>query len=120
MNNNKNLGTALEKRVVEKAVAAGLNSTKQPGSGVFKDYPSDVVVENILVECKVRSAEFIPPATRYVRIDMNWLEKVREEAEKAGFLDGVVVINAKGSRNPSVLISLDFFLTLLVEKSTTS
>jgi hypothetical protein len=116
-NQRKALGSALESRVVERAQAAGLCASRQPGSGVFKDFPSDVRVEGGLVECKVRSAGVDAKGQRYLRIDLDWLRKVKEEAGRSGLEWAAVVVNPKGSRSPMVLLDLEFFLSLLVEKS---
>jgi hypothetical protein len=87
---------------------------------MLKDYPSDVVVEKGLVECKVRGVEIDAQGHRYIRLDLDWLPKVEKEADRMGFEWAVVVINPKNSKYPYVLHRLDFFLELLkasVEKS---
>lgn len=115
-NRNKQLGTGLENRVVEKARGAGLDSRKQPLSGVIKDFPADVVIERVLAECKVRTAQIDAKGQRYVKLDMDWKEKVDTQASDHGFEAAVVVVNAKGSRNPQVIVSLDFLLKLMRQR----
>ena len=111
-NQRKTLGTSLENRIVLKAGEHGLKAHRQPGSGVFKDHPHDAVVEDILVEAKVRSTPKDAPE-KGVRIDFAWLSRVRADARKAGFREGIVVVNQKGSTSPMVLCTLDFLLSLL-------
>lgn len=58
----KSKGTRLEKKVVEDLSALGLKVRRQPGSGVYRDFPSDVAVEirgkAYLCECKARATGF--------------------------------------------------------------
>jgi hypothetical protein len=114
-NNNKRLGSGLEDRVVERASKAGLEARKQPGSGVYKEYPSDAVVENILVECKVRSSSLDAKGNTNIHINLDWLRKAQKEASEAGFEGAVVVVNPKGSTRPLALVDLNFLIQLLVE-----
>ena len=112
-NPRKQLGSALESRVVEKAESRGLTSKKQPLSGALKGYPNDVVIEDVLAECKVRSHLLNTKGQRYIRLELDWLAGVEENAKKEGFDAGVLVVNAKHSPTPKVLVDLDFFLDLL-------
>jgi hypothetical protein len=95
-NKRKALGRALEDRVVEKAKELGLEARVQPGSGVFKAYPHDAVIEHMLVECKVRATHLDAGGRRIISLDLNWLTKTLEDAEKAGFKGAVLIVNAKG------------------------
>lgn len=110
---NKALGSSLENRVVERAKAKGLKAQKQPGSGVYRDFPSDCVVDTTLVECKVRAAEVDAKGARSFRVDLEWWKGVRESADKIGMEGAAVVVNPKYSKCPLVLIDLDFFLEIL-------
>jgi Holliday junction resolvase len=115
----KQLGTAGENRIVEQAKAHGLHAHRQPGSGIYKDYPADVVIEDkVLVESMVRAVEKSQPGERYVRLDLNWLEKVVDEAAGAGFEMGVVVLQPKGARRRYTLIDFETFLDLLSRSNT--
>ena len=108
-NPNKALGTGLENRVVERAHKRGIPAAKQPGSGIFKDYPNDVVVGGYLGECKVRSRH---PSY----IDMQeWLEYAQANAKKARMPGAFLVYNVKGSRMPRVLLDLDLFLDIVAQ-----
>jgi hypothetical protein len=110
-NTRKALGSSLESRVVQRAQKAGLLAARQPGSGVYADYPNDVVVDTaqggLLVECKVRSTT---PSLSQLLL---WLHGCQSNAQRAGYGGGALVYNAKGSRRPVVLIDLDLFLSLL-------
>lgn len=114
---SKSLGTGLENRVVEHAVAAGHRAKKQPLSGVLKDAPNDVVIRTklaeVLVECKVRGADGTVGADKSVRVEYAWLDKVRANTARMAMHTGVVVFNPKGGRKPMVLLDLDDFLHLL-------
>lgn len=115
-NRNKALGSALETRVVERARKRGLPASRQPGSGVFRDYPNDVVVGDLLIECKVRSAH---PSLSDV---LSWLYNVQDNAARlkakgSQMRGGVVVYNTKGEKMPRVLLDLDLFLDLCAEAS---
>lgn len=108
-NKNKALGSGLETRVVDRARAKGLSARRQPGSGVFTEYPNDVVVEGFLGECKVRSTH---PSLAQM---LDWLGTTEFHAEAAGYRGAFLVYNQKGSRTPVVLLDLDLFLSLLAE-----
>jgi Holliday junction resolvase len=110
---NKQLGSAFESRVVKRASEKGLKARKQPGSGVYAGLPNDVVIENLLVECKVRSASLTAKGEKRLTIDLDWLRGVQTAATREGFRDGIVVINPKGSARPLVLCDYEFWLELL-------
>jgi Holliday junction resolvase len=112
-NPKKALGTSLENRVVRKAKAAGLDAKKQPGSGVYHDFPADVVIESTLVECKVRAVERRVSGERYIQLDLAWMDQVVQQAEKAGYEMGVAVFQPKNGRKQYVLIQFEAFLSLL-------
>src|SRR5690242_20352298 len=106
-NPNKALGSGLEARVVKRANLLGLEAHRQPGSGIFRDYPNDVVVAGHLGECKVRSTN---PSLNEL---LGWLDGVENAAVKAKMPGGFLVFNRKGSRHPKVLCDLTYFLVLL-------
>ena len=114
-NPSKELGTALEHRVVAKAKAHGLVARKQPLSGILKEYPNDVAIQldsgdALLVECKVRSRH--PSYTEM----QEWLENAQINAKREGFEGAFLVYNVKGSRTPRVLMDLDLFFLLIGSK----
>lgn len=114
-NQKKALGTGLENRVVERARAKGLEAKKQPLSGVLKDYPHDCVIEGVLVECKVRSPQIDAKGQQYIRLNIDWLLQTIKDAEAHGFDSAVLVVNAKGSREPMVMLRYNDYLTLRSE-----
>ena len=119
-NTRKQLGTSLEYAVVDKAKAKGLRSRRQPLSGVLKDFPNDVEIERLLVECKVRSAKLDAKGRKTITLDLDWLHGVVGNAEKAGYEAGVVVVRPKGSQHLYVLADFDYFTdALLVPKRLT-
>src|SRR6266852_8483178 len=99
MNKNKVLGSALERRVVKRAQDAGLEAHVQPGSGVFKEYPHDAVIEDRLVECKVRGA-IDSKGQQTIRMNIDWLLNTLKDAAAGGFKGAVLIINVKGGREP--------------------
>lgn len=112
----KALGTALENRAVNRAREKGLKAARQPMSGMLKDFPHDVVIEKLLVECKVRSASISPKGQKTLRLSMDWLRSVQASALKNGFAQGIVIVNEKSSQRPFVMVDLDFFLDLLTNQ----
>lgn len=116
-NQRKNLGRSLENRVVERAVAKGLKARRQPLSGILKDFPRDVELENLLVECKVRAAYTTQNGHRMLTLDIDWLRGVQADGKEAGYEQGIVVVNPKGDSSPFVLVDLDWFLSLLTKRA---
>lgn len=108
---NKKLGNGLEERVVKRALALGLDARRQPGSGVYKAYPNDVVVGDLLGECKVRSRH-----PSYIEMQ-EWLEYAQDNAKRLKMRGAFLVYNVKGSRTPRVLLDLDLFLALMAERA---
>lgn len=107
-NKNRALGNGLESRVVTRARKRGLAAYRQPGSGVYADYPNDVVVATLLGECKVRST--LPSLAQL----FEWLGNAERNAQ-GKFEGAFLVFNQKGSRKPKVVLDLDLFLKLLAE-----
>jgi Holliday junction resolvase len=105
-NQRKELGSGLERRVVARAQAKGLRASRQPLSGILKEYPNDVVVENYLGECKVRSEH---PSWNEIQ---KWLEGCQAHAKKHGFAGAFLVYNPKGSQTPYVITTLAEYLDL--------
>lgn len=110
-NPRKALGFGLERRVVNRAKAHGLAARRQPLSGSLSEYPNDVVVEDLLGECKVRSSH-----PSYNEMD-GWLAGCEEHAAEQKMLGGFLVYNPKGSQHPRVMLDLDLFLCLLVRQN---
>ena len=58
LSKSKAKGTAHENDIRDRLIAAGLNCKRQPGSGMYMDYPDDVIVEiagaEYLLEIKYR------------------------------------------------------------------
>ncbi len=111
----KQLGTDLENAVVDEAKKAGFSSKKQPMSGQLKDFPADAVIDDVLVECKVRAVETKVSGAQSVSLDFNWLWKVTGEAKTHGFRFGVVVLRPKGLQRKIVSMRMEDFLDLLKE-----
>ena len=112
-NPRKTLGTALENRVVKRARAQGLKAHRQPLSGVLKEFPHDVVVEDLLIECKVRSPSISISGKKTLRFSLDYLRSVQADALKSGFAQGILIVNAKGDQRPLAVMDLDWFLTIL-------
>lgn len=107
-NRNKALGRRLEKKVAQMG-----DGHVQPLSGVLADFPNDVDLGRVLVECKVRSAALNARGEKHITIDLDWLKKVTANAKREGFDFGIVAVRAKGSRKVYALLDLDDLLPLL-------
>jgi hypothetical protein len=86
----------------------------------MKEFPSDVVIERILVECKVRAAKVVARGKRIISFDLEWLNKVIDNAAQHGFEMGVVIFRPKGSPKRYVVLEEEAFLDLLTNKGATS
>lgn len=109
----KRKGTRLEKRVVEQAQAQGLTARLQPGSGIYQDYPSDAVIENLLIECKCGYERLTANGEKTFTFQMAWLNKVEREAKQAGYHGAVVVVRPGSSRRALAVVDLNWFLEVL-------
>lgn len=109
-------GTALERRVVKDATAAGIPARRQPLSGMLADFPNDVAVDNFLAECKMRAAHLDARGAKTLSLSLDWLHKVCDNAKKAGFRAGVLISRAKGSPQLYVTMKWEDW-TELVAKS---
>lgn len=112
-NQKKRLGRALERKVVEEARAAGLHASLQPLSGQLQEFPGDATIEDILVECKVRSTHIDAKGIRVIPIDTFWLDKVLDEKGRANKENGIVVIRPKNRKKLLVLCEFSFLMELL-------
>jgi hypothetical protein len=109
----RQLGNSQEARIVKRATAAGVPARRQPRSGELAEYPADAVVGGLLVEGKVRAHTLNARGEKVLSINLDWYNKVREQASKAGFREGVLVVAMKGSKHMQVVVDFDFFLSLL-------
>jgi len=113
MSKQRVTGTTHENLVAAKAQAHGLEARRQPGSGIYKEYPSDVLLDQFLLECKVRSPlPTIDGNEKAVRVEYNWLNKVMRNAKTLGKL-GAVVVKPKGQQKQMVLMDFDDWLELV-------
>lgn len=96
------------------AIQKGLTAHKQPLSGMLADYPGDAVIEDYLIECKVRAASLAGGRTG-VRVEYGWLFKVLKEAQTAGYRTGIVVVRPKGSQRKFILMDFDDALELIAK-----
>lgn len=115
-NQKKALGRSLEKSHETKAQARGLRAKRQPLSGALPDYKGDTVVEErALGEGKVRSVRVNPAGKRMITLDLDWLHKVEDEAQSAGFEFAYVFFRPKGTKRCYVLLGEEEFLDLMAE-----
>lgn len=116
-NRAKSLGSSGEKGIVDRVLAAGLRAFRQPGSGQFKGYPADVVIETgeerILVESKVRSLVIRSSGKRMWTIDFDWLRKVIREGTANGFSHAALFVRPKNSGDRFVVLDERTYLDLL-------
>lgn len=106
-NKNRQRGNGFEMRLVQRALKRRLRASRQPGSGVYRDHPNDVLIEGWLGECKMRT---VHPSVAQM---MEWLDYVQANAKRMGYEGAFLAYNHKGSRKPVVVLSLDDFLALL-------
>jgi hypothetical protein len=114
-NPNKTKGSNFERRIVKEALKSGLEARKQPLSGILPDYPSDVVIEQTLVEAKTGYTRETIKDGPVMSVRLEWLEKVKRLAKSKEFERGVLMIRPDGMTTPFVIMTLDNFLDLLKE-----
>jgi hypothetical protein len=107
-------GSHFEERIVADAHEAGLLARRQPGSGVFVDYPNDVIIEDILGEAKAGYSTGAKETLSF-RIQIKWLENVSIHAKKVGMWMGVLFFRPNGCIRYWVVLEKDKFLELLKE-----
>ena len=117
-NPNKRKGSGMEDRVVREAKKRELDARKQPGSGIYANYPSDVVVEQILVEAKTGYSRVNVAGEKIFSLNMTWLSKVEKEAQTHGFDNHALAFRPTGTTKCYAVIDLNFFLDLLVKGKT--
>lgn len=113
MSLNKRKGTRLETQVVERAHEAGLEAHRQPGSGMYEDYPSDAVIENLLIECKCGYVHLNAAGEKTFTFQLAWMTKVEMNAKKAGFRGAAVIVKPGTSRRSLAIVDLNLLLELL-------
>lgn len=115
-NPNKSKGSRLETRVVKMAEAHGLSARRQPGSGIYADFPNDVTIENLLIEAKCGYTRFAGKGvekSKKISVDLEWIIKVSTNAEKGQFDEGLLVIRPDGVQEPYVFVRLEYLLRVL-------
>lgn len=99
------------------AQEAGLKASKQPMSGILKDYPNDAVIgegeNSVLVECKVRAVSMNAKGEKQFSFDLEWLKGVMRHAKQHNFRLGCVVFAPKSSQDKYVVLAYSDFLDLL-------
>jgi hypothetical protein len=111
---NKALGLSNERQVVGKLRGAGIEAKQQPGSGVYKEYPNDVLIPGgILAECKVRATSMTARGERIIPFDMDWLEGCEKNAKDHNYEHGVVIVKQRNGRKRLAVMDLDYFIELL-------
>lgn len=115
-NRAKALGNAGERGVVERALAAGVPATKQPGSGVYKAHPNDVVLgEWVLGEVKVRTLGVNAAGERTFPLRFEWLVGAIKHAKEQGYHHAALFIRPKGGQKRMVVLEEAVYLGLLAE-----
>lgn len=85
-------------------------------SGVLdNEFPSDVVIADFLGECKMRAAWLASTGAKMLSLNLDWLKKVRANAQRKGFRAGVLVSRAKGSPQLYVTMAWEDWLELVKE-----
>lgn len=112
-NNNKRLGTSFEKSIVKQAHDKGIEATLQPLSGQLFDTPGDVEFATFLGECKVRSEQIAATGSKYIRIPVEYVEKINKESKRIGKQFGVVFVKMKNKHNSYAVLQTNDFLDLV-------
>ncbi len=113
MSKQKVKGSRFEGLVVEKARKAGLEASKQPGSGVFKDYPNDAVIEQTLIEAKCGYTELLTSGEKTFKFQLGWIEGVMQHAAEQKLEGAAVIVKPDKSRHQYAMVDLDYLLFLL-------
>lgn len=114
-NQPKSLGRQLEHRVAKRAREKGLDAERHWGSGQIPGLKGDGHIETILYEAKVRTATMNARGEKQLTIPLTDLRKVQAQALDGGYVQGIMVANAKGDSRPLVIVDLDWFLDLLTK-----
>ncbi len=115
MSSQKRKGSGFESRIVREAQATGLNARKQPGSGVFKDFPNDAVIESILIEAKAGYTRLNVRGEKHFSLDVDWINKVLSHAKESGFDGWLLAMRPDGIRRWWLLGDGQFILDLILE-----
>ncbi|GCE45159.1 hypothetical protein EI42_06171 [Thermosporothrix hazakensis] len=93
------------------------DAERVPLSGALSQLPGDVSAPSLgtLFEAKVYALREVEGA-RYARLELNWIEKIRQEAARAGYARGVVAFRGKGQRQTYVILPLEDYVSLVREK----
>lgn len=87
-----------------------------PFSGSIRGLPGDVVAEeySLLLEAKVyRVVEKAVPGSRYMQIDLNWLDKIEVEAKSRKMKHAAVVIRGEKLKHRYVILGFEEYISLL-------
>lgn len=116
-NPRRALGNAGEEGIVKRALGIGLFAKKQPMSGMLKDFPADLTLDNgsirVLGESKVRALHLTPTGAATWTINFDWLRKVVREAREHGFDHAALFVRPKRSQEHFVLLEEATYLDLL-------
>jgi Holliday junction resolvase len=113
MNKQKRKGSQLERRVVKEAHQKGIDAHVQPGSGMYKDYPSDAVIGTILAECKCGYESMNKAGEKSFSFRTEWIDKVERQAKEAGYQGAVVCVRPGSSRRILAVVDFLFLIDLL-------
>lgn len=117
MSKEKRKGNRLESRVVKAAQEAGLEARRQPGSGVYKNYPNDAVVAHTLLEMKCGYTELSASGEKSFRFQLEWIRNVMKHAKEQGFEGGAVIVRPDGSQTCYAVVEVEYLLSLLKRAS---
>ncbi|WP_220193932.1 hypothetical protein [Ktedonospora formicarum] len=114
-NRAKALGSSFERKAVRLANEAGVDASKQPGSGVFKEFPNDIILNgDMLGECKVRAYHFNAKGEKCFTLEKSWIDNVCKHAKQLG-MRWAVLFQPKGQQQVYAVIDYDLLLKLLSE-----
>jgi Holliday junction resolvase len=118
MNSSREAGNRFEREIVNEAKGEGLEARRQPLSGSTPSHPNDVVLEDILIEAKIRGVVADASSNKSIRFQMSWLRGVVSSAKAHGYRMGVVVFRMKGDKQRYVTLSWDDFIGLIKSSKT--
>src|SRR5436190_11214522 len=111
-NKNKAKGTRLETRAVAEAKKFSLPARKQPLSGQLADFPEDVVVADVLLQCKAGYTRTNKDGARSFSFRKAWLDQVQQAATTHGYRFGAVLFRPDGTNTLFVTLDYNDFLKL--------
>jgi Holliday junction resolvase len=110
----RNRGKSNEYSLVKALRNLEIEAERVPLSGALPGMPGDVTAQEIstMFEAKVIGVLTVD-GVRYIRINLDWVEKVVREANRAGYTHGVVVIRGNNLKKRYALVPFEEYVKLV-------